>query len=120
METAIQRRPEVHGPVLGGVILIGMTYKVGPKGQVVIPKPIRDRLGISPGDEVVVEQDGREVRIRRHADDAKARRNRIQALRGISADTPGLPGFEADKQEEREREQRKDRELEQLDGRSPR
>ncbi len=30
-----------------------MTTKVGPKGQVVIPKPLRDRLGISPGDEVV-------------------------------------------------------------------
>jgi AbrB family looped-hinge helix DNA binding protein len=96
-----------------------MTYKVGPKGQVVIPKPIRDRLGIAPGDEVVVEQDGREVRIRRQADDAEARRRRIRALRGISADTPGLPGFEADKQEEREREQRKDRELEQLHERGP-
>jgi AbrB family looped-hinge helix DNA binding protein len=97
-----------------------MTYKVGPKGQVVIPKPIRDRLGISPGDEVVVEQDGREVRIRRQADDAEARRNRIQALRGISAGAPGLPGFEADKRKEREREQRKEREREQRLVRRPR
>lgn len=120
MEMTTQRRSGVPGPVLGGVILLGMTYRVGPKGQVVIPKSIRDRLGISTGDEVVVEQAGREVRIRLQADDMEARRERIRALRGISAETPGLPGFEADKQEEREREQRKDRELEQFDGRSPR
>jgi AbrB family looped-hinge helix DNA binding protein len=52
-----------------------MTYKVGPKGQVVLPKAIRDRLGIEPGDEVTVEQDGDEIRIRRVAD--------VRALRGI-------------------------------------
>lgn len=87
-----------------------MTHKVGPKGQVVIPKGIRDEIGISPGDEVVVEREGREVRIRLQADDAEARRRRIQALRGVSAGTPGLPGFEADKREERGREERKERE----------
>ncbi len=89
-----------------------MTYRVGPKGQVVIPKAIRERLGIEPGDEVVVEQNGREVLIRLQADDAEARRKRIQALRGIWAGIPGLStaDLEAEKREEREREERKDRE----------
>ena len=36
-----------------------MTSKVGPKGQVVIPKSIRDQLGLNPGDRVVfVPQEG--------------------------------------------------------------
>jgi AbrB family looped-hinge helix DNA binding protein len=42
-----------------------MTSRVGPKGQVVVPKAIRDRLGISPGDDVVVEEVDGAVRIRR-------------------------------------------------------
>ncbi len=31
-----------------------MAQKLGPKGQVVIPKTIREELGIGPGDDVVV------------------------------------------------------------------
>ncbi len=84
------------------VILASMTYRVGPKGQVVIPKAIREQLGIRPGDEVVVEQEGREVRIRLNADDVAARRKRIQALRGIWAGVPGLStkDLEADRRED--------------------
>lgn len=41
-----------------------MTQRVGTKGQVVIPKDIRDELGLQPGAEVDFEQDGGTVRIR--------------------------------------------------------
>jgi AbrB family looped-hinge helix DNA binding protein len=40
-----------------------MTSRVGPKGQVVIPKAIRDQLGIIPGDEVDFALDDGAVRV---------------------------------------------------------
>lgn len=42
-----------------------MTSRLGPKGQVVIPKAMRDRLDLRPGDEVSFELDGRAVRVER-------------------------------------------------------
>jgi AbrB family looped-hinge helix DNA binding protein len=41
-----------------------MTHKVGPKGQVVIPKDLREEFGIEPGDEVVFWRDGDHVAVR--------------------------------------------------------
>ena len=41
-----------------------MTHRVGTKGQVVIPKELRDELGIEPGDEVSFWRDGDHVAIR--------------------------------------------------------
>ena len=38
-----------------------MTHKVGPKGQVVIPKRLREQLGLQPGDEVTFWLDGDHV-----------------------------------------------------------
>lgn len=40
-----------------------MTQRVGTKGQVVIPKDIRDELGLHPGAEVDFERDDGAVRI---------------------------------------------------------
>lgn len=42
----------------------GMTYRVGPKGQVVIPKSMRYKLGIIPGDEVVFALEEHAVRMK--------------------------------------------------------
>jgi antitoxin PrlF len=51
------------------------------KGQVTIPKPVRDRLGVKPGDEVKFEldADGRVVVSKARG---KAARSRFAALRG--------------------------------------
>jgi AbrB family looped-hinge helix DNA binding protein len=40
-----------------------MTQRVGTKGQVVIPKHLRDELGLQPGAEVEFERDGETVRM---------------------------------------------------------
>ncbi len=40
-----------------------MTHRVGAKGQVVIPKDLRDELGIEPGDEVSFWLDGDHVAV---------------------------------------------------------
>ena len=58
--------------------------KVTSKGQVTIPKPIRDRLGIEAGSAVEFEwaSDGRVVL---HKADGQRRPSRFEALRGRAA-----------------------------------
>lgn len=41
-----------------------MTHKVGAKGQVVIPRDLREELGLEPGDEVTFWRDGDHVAVR--------------------------------------------------------
>jgi antitoxin PrlF len=85
-----------------------MTHKVGVKGQVVIPKVIRDRIGIRPGDEVSFETDGDEVRIRRAEHVATAQAARIKALRGAWSEEPtGTDELLAERRKERELEESK-------------
>jgi AbrB family looped-hinge helix DNA binding protein len=83
-----------------------MTHKVGAKGQVVIPKGIRDAIGIKPGDEVTFEPHGAEVKVRRVEDDPAQLARDIKGLRGIWSGVP--EGGTDDLLEER----RRDRELE--------
>ena len=69
-----------------------MTHKVGPKGQVVIPKDLRDEFGIEPGDEVVFWRAGDHVALRavhgqRPLKGRSAGRSLVQQLeRGRAAD----------------------------------
>jgi AbrB family looped-hinge helix DNA binding protein len=60
------------------VILSGMTYKVGRKGQVVLPKQVRERVGIRAGDEVTVEERDGEILVRPVSE--------LPALRGLLSD----------------------------------
>lgn len=71
----------------------------------VIPKAIRERLGIRPGDRVQVSEGDGEARVRRVLS--------LDELRGIFPAPPGgMKDWEEEKRRERELEERKDRELE--------
>ncbi|HEY0279335.1 MAG TPA: AbrB/MazE/SpoVT family DNA-binding domain-containing protein [Solirubrobacterales bacterium] len=85
-----------------------MTHKVGVKGQVVIPKAIRDRIGIRPGDEVAFDSDDQEVRIRRVEHAEADRADRIRALRGAwSGEDTGTDALLAERRKDRELEERR-------------
>jgi AbrB family looped-hinge helix DNA binding protein len=82
-------------PSQAGVILLSMTYRVGPKGQVVIPKVIRDQLGIAPGDEVDFSLEGDAVVVEPRRANA--------SLRGSLAGLALTDALEAEHRRERER-----------------
>lgn len=42
-----------------------MTHRVGRKGQVVIPKALREAVRLEPGDEVSFSRDGNAIRVER-------------------------------------------------------
>lgn len=82
-----------------------MTYRVGAKGQVVIPKGIRDRAGILPGDEILFEEVDGMIMLRK----AKTRAELAAELAGSlppSAIDP-LEVLAEERRREREHEDRK-------------
>ncbi|HEV7774484.1 MAG TPA: AbrB/MazE/SpoVT family DNA-binding domain-containing protein [Conexibacter sp.] len=82
-----------------------MTHKVGPKGQVVLPKDMRDELGIAPGDEVMFDKGDNQIVVRK----ARTKAEIIESLRGSLAG-PGKPLTELlveSRRRDREREDRK-------------
>jgi AbrB family looped-hinge helix DNA binding protein len=75
------------------------TMKVGPKGQVVIPKEVRDELGMKPGEEVVV-----------HAAEGAAVVRRLSPpseLVGLLSDGATTADLEAARRYDRDLEERK-------------
>jgi antitoxin PrlF len=78
-----------------------MTSRVGPKGQVVLPKAVREKLGIRPGDEVVVEETAGEARVRRVESDKR--------LRGLLKHGDPLGQLEAEHRRELEQDEARGR-----------
>jgi AbrB family looped-hinge helix DNA binding protein len=80
-----------------------MTYRMGAKGQVVVPKELRDRHGLRPGDEVVFDDGDGEIRIRR----ARTKAEILDELMGSMAGSGLLKAYMEEKRLDREREERK-------------
>jgi AbrB family looped-hinge helix DNA binding protein len=82
-----------------------MTYKVGPKGQVVLPKAMRERLGIHPGDEVRFDEGDGEITVRK----AETKAEILSRLTGSLPETgiDPLAVLMDEKRRDREREERK-------------
>jgi len=71
-----------------------MTHTVGPKGQVVIPKPMRAELGLEPGDQVSFSLEDGAVRV--------APANQGPSMRGRFAGLGLTDALEADRRSERD------------------
>jgi AbrB family looped-hinge helix DNA binding protein len=75
-----------------------MTYSVGPKGQVVIPKHLRDALRIQTGQEILFEQRGDELVLRKASS---------TPLKGRFAGSELEAALRDERQSERERDARR-------------
>ena len=80
------------------MVILKMKMKVGPKGQVVIPKEIRDEKKILPGDEVFVELNDKGILIEKPRRDVVADFERI-AKSGKSIDKTDPHAYEEELEE---------------------
>lgn len=64
-----------------------MEATVAERGQITLPKQVRDALGLSKGSKLKVEIDGNRIVLRKDVDDALARlRGRIKLPPGVTTD----------------------------------
>ena len=66
------------------------------KGQLTVPKDVRERLGLRPGDRLVFELEGDSVRLK------VERRKELKELKGILRSGREYPGREAEREAARE------------------
>ena len=75
---------------------------VAERGQITLPKPVRDALGLTKGTQLKVELDGGRIILRKNVDDALARirgsfklaegfKSTDEAMRAIRGRAPGDP-----------------------------
>jgi len=62
-----------------------LKVRVGPKGQIVIPKAIRDNLGINPNDVVLVDLEGGKATVETVCQDAVEVLTEIARLHGVKS-----------------------------------
>lgn len=74
--------------------------KVSPKGQVVIPKPLRDKFGIRKGDEVVVKESRRGILVMKREEDP------LKAMIGLFEGKANRPSTEMVREIRKESEAR--------------
>ncbi len=87
-----------------------MITKLSSKGQLIIPKKIRQALDLKPGAEFNVELVGKEIILRPVMDEAELN-TIIQELRELAQGADLLADLEADRQWELEKERRREEQL---------
>jgi antitoxin PrlF len=64
-----------------------MEATVGERGQITLPKAVRDALGLAKGTQLKVELDGSRIVLRKNVDDAISRlRGRFKLPAGVTTD----------------------------------
>jgi AbrB family looped-hinge helix DNA binding protein len=88
-----------------------MTYKVGAKGQVVLPKELRERHGIQPGDEVTFDEREEAILVRRARSKEEILDDLVGMLRDDADPIPLTAAVEAEHRWEIARDELREAEL---------